>query len=107
MDVSGGTVTITESKAAKTGGSGGMGRFLGTRTGGQGMPPARTGTQSVRGSAVWGEGSSSKLERFAGRCDPSCNVASPILKTYVYLGFPLVHLFDRAALATAVFSIEG
>ena len=51
MDVSGGSVTITKSEALKDGGSGGVARFLGPRTGHEGCPQ-RSGTQSVMGSAV-------------------------------------------------------
>ena len=48
MDVSGGTVTIKESTAREDGGSGGMGRFLGPRTGNEGSPP-----QEVARRASW------------------------------------------------------
>ena len=50
--------------------------------------------------------SGARLERFAGRCNPCRNAANHIFQTYVYMGFPLVHLFARAALATAVYSIK-
>ena len=69
MDVSGGNVTITKSKAWKNGGSGEVG------------PPPRSGTQSVMAMQFGAEGSlSSRLERFAVRCSPCCNAASHISK---------------------------
>ena len=60
MDVSGGNVTITKSEAWENGGSGRVGRFLGPRTGGRGMPPqevyvARRASWAMQ---FWGEGSS-------------------------------------------------
>ena len=51
MNVSGGNVTITKSKASRHGGSGGVGRFNGPGTGDEGSTPS-SGTQSVMGSAV-------------------------------------------------------
>ena len=51
--------------------------------------------------------SSSKLERLQADATPAATQASHILKTYVYLVFPLVHLFARAALATEVYSIKA
>ena len=58
MDVSGGNVTITKSEALKEGGSRGVGRFLGPRTGGRGMPPQEVyvARRASRALQCWGGG---------------------------------------------------
>ena len=56
MDVSGGKVTIRESTAQADGGRGGVGRFLGLGTGGQGMPPKKWYAEASWALQFWGGG---------------------------------------------------
>ena len=57
--MSGGNVTITKSAASQNGGSGGVGGFIGPRTGDEGCLP-----QEVARRASW-------AMQFWGRCRPS------------------------------------
>ena len=91
MDVSGGNVTITKSKATRDGGSGGVGRFLGPGTGDEGC--------SVRGEAVLGR----RVLRVQGLRGLQADAAPEqvtFVETKVCLVIPLVHFLARADLAT-------
>ena len=103
MNVAGGKVSIKNSTAAWAGGSGGVGRFLGHRTGHEGFPP-RSGTQSVIGSAALGR----RVLRVQGvrslQADATPAVTQPVIffKSNVCVLFRPVHFFARANLATAL-----
>ena len=94
MHVSDGKVTITQSQALENGGSGGVGRFLGPRTGDEGSPHKKWHTERHGLCSFGAEGSSgARLERFAGRCCPCSNAASHIFKANVCLVFPRKCIF--------------
>ena len=82
MIVSGGNVTITESKASRGGGSRGVGRFLVLEQGTRDAPPKKWRAERHGLCSFAAEGSSSsRLERIAGRCNRCSNAASHIFKT--------------------------
>ena len=89
------------------GGSGGVGCFNGPRTADEGSPHKKC-TQSFMGSAVLGR----RVLRVQGvrglqvHAAPAVTQQVILFKTKVHLGFPLVPLFARADLATAVYLIK-